>query len=341
MAKWLKEEIEFIEKNLMKDPKEVYKKFNKKINSDRSYKSFIYQFNKQTSEYEKEVKDLEDNLITSKEVFDEIIKQTKDDDIMVNLSKKCQIKEKLEDLEQTLIAGKLEVKNVFEKIQKEIKEKIQDINVKEIKDNVSKNLDVLNDKVKDTLNLMEKHSNELKPKINEVIDETITLAGSIKTKVEDKVKVVEPKLDEIVETIKETSDQLIDESNIFLKKLKKEGYSLVDSFKEKLEELKKSTEDRINPKEKVEEKEFVEEKEDPIEEYVKNFVKSVEETEVSEKKSNKEKDDTKMKYYKDFILEQKSKGMKTKDVLSYLHYNTNLDKKINKVDLRQFIKKHS
>ena len=25
MAKWLKEEVEFIEKNLMKDPKEVYK----------------------------------------------------------------------------------------------------------------------------------------------------------------------------------------------------------------------------------------------------------------------------------------------------------------------------
>lgn len=316
MAKWLKEEIEFIEKNLMKDPKEVYKKFNKKINSDRSYKSFIYQFNKQTSEYEKEVKDLEDNLITSKEVFDEIIKQTKDDDIMVNLSKKCQIKEKLEDLEQTLIAGKLEVKNVFEKIQKEIKEKIQDINVKEIKDNVSKNLDVLNDKVKDTLNLMEKHSNELKPKINEVIDETITLAGSIKTKVEDKVKVVEPKLDEIVEVIKETSDQLIDESNIFLKKLKKEGYSLVDSFKEKLEELKKSTETSVDLTEEVKVKE-----------------KEVEDVST--------KDDTKMKFYKEFILDQKSKDMKTKDILSYLHYNTNLDKKINKADLRKFIKKHS
>ena len=312
MSTWLKEEIEFICKNLEKDPKEVFKKFNKKMNSDRSYKSFIYQFNKQ--------KNLQEPKFLTKEEIDGLLNAAEEDfqeKEKCDGSTECKIKKTLEDVEKVIISGKEEIKVISDKIQIQINNKIETIDLLELKENLRSKLNLFKTKSKEILDNLEKQKNEMQPKIEDKIDEAIVYTGVLKHNIEEKFKKIEPELESVFNEIKIESSGVMD-------KISEESKNFLNNLKAKLEEFK--------PKEP-------ETKKSNIDENVDDSIKDVEET--NENKISLNPNGTKLKDYKDFILDQKEKGMKSKDVLSYLHANTNLSKDIDKSKIRKFINKNS
>lgn len=312
MSTWLKEEIEFICKNLEKDPKEVFKKFNKKMNPDRSYKSFIYQFNKQ--------KNLQEPKFLTKEEIDGLLNAAEEhfqEKEKCDGSTECKVKKALEDVEKVIMSGKEEIKVISDKIQIEINNKIETIDLLEVKENLRSKLNLFKTKSKEILDNLEKQKNEMKPKIEDKIDEAIVYTGVLKYNIEEKFKKIEPELESVFNEIKIESSGVMD-------KISEESKSFLNNLKAKLEEFK--------PKEP-------ETKKSNIDENVDDSIKDVEET--NENKISLNPNGTKLKDYKDFILDQKEKGMKSKDVLSYLHANTNLSKDIDKSKIRKFINKNS
>lgn len=310
MAKWEKEELEFIEKNLHRDPKEVFKKFTKKMNSDRSYKSFIYQFNKQ--------KNLQEPKFLTKEEIDGLLNAAEEhfqEKEKCDGSTECKIKKALEDVEQTILDGKESIKNVLDNVEKEISKKIENIDLVEVKSKLNEKLDLFKSKSKEVLENLEKQKNEIKPKVEDKIDEAIVYTGVLTHNIGEKIKKMEPEIKVVCEDIK------IETSN-FMNKMSEESKNFLNNLKAKLEEFK--------PKE-------TETNKSDIEEYVDNFFKQVDDPHQNNFVLNT--NGTKLKDYKEFILNQKRKGLKTKDILSYLHANTNLSKDIDKSKIRKYIKK--
>lgn len=320
MKKWTEEEIKFIEKNLMDKPTDVFKKFVKKFKSDRSYKSFIYQFNKQFSKHEQ---DVEDYVKDSVKITEEDLNVKKCDG-----SSGCKIKTKIKEIEKDFVKNKEEICKIVDNIKDNITKKIEDskididVDMKDVKEEVLKNLTILKNNFSELLNKIEQ--SKIKPKVENFIDETIVVAGVLKHNIKQ----------DIIPEIKEKITNVVLNSEDVLNRIIEDGKTVVTDVKTKVESCDKLT--------KV--------KKDTIS-LVKNIKTKIQE--IKEKDQNlddnkycenplcndKNLDDTKLKFYRDFILTKKASGLKIKDILSYLHYNTNLDKNITKYDIKKFIKK--
>lgn len=170
-------------------------------------------------------------------------------------------------------------------------------------------------------------------KINNVKEKAEALFVEAKTKIEPLVKQTEEMIQEVKEKVKNTD---IDLNNVSTKLT-----SLFSKIEEKAIEFETKLETLVG-KAEVSIKDTIEKVKVSCskEEVTKDEV-TKDEIVVESPKVDASKDGKKLKHYKEKILELKENGNKTKDILDYLLYNTNLDSSTTKEDLKKFIKKNT